>query len=162
MAQFDAFLKIDGVEGESEDSKHKNEIEVMSYSFGASNASSMAKGGGGGTGKAEVHDFMFTFTHGKASPKLFEFCLNGKHIPKAVLTNRKAGGDDPLEFLKLTLSDVFVTNYVAAGSGGEVLPGDHATLSFTKIEHEYKPQTATGTGGGQVKMGWDQKANKKL
>ncbi len=162
MAKFDAFLKIDGVEGESEDSKHKKEIEVLSFHFGASNASSMGMGGGGGTGKADVHDLSFSFTHGSASPKLFEFCCNGKHIPKAILTNRKAGGDDPLEFLKITLSDVFVTSYNAAGSTGADLPIDQATLSFTKIEHEYKPQTATGTGGGQVKMGWDVKANKKL
>jgi type VI secretion system secreted protein Hcp len=35
MAAADYFLKIDGIEGESNDSKHKAEIEIGSFSFGA-------------------------------------------------------------------------------------------------------------------------------
>ncbi len=34
MALFDAFLKIDGIKGESADAKHKGEIDVMSFSWG--------------------------------------------------------------------------------------------------------------------------------
>ena len=34
MAAIDYFLKLDGITGESEDSKHKGEIEVLSFSFG--------------------------------------------------------------------------------------------------------------------------------
>ena len=35
MAAVDYFLKIDGIEGESQDSKHKNEIDVQSWNWGA-------------------------------------------------------------------------------------------------------------------------------
>ena len=35
MALFDAFLKIDGIEGESQDAKHKSEIQLESFSWGA-------------------------------------------------------------------------------------------------------------------------------
>ena len=31
---FDAFLKIDGIPGESADAKHKDWIDVLSYGFG--------------------------------------------------------------------------------------------------------------------------------
>ena len=31
---FDAFLKVDGITGESTDHKHKGEIEVLSFSWG--------------------------------------------------------------------------------------------------------------------------------
>ncbi len=31
MAQFDYFLKITGIDGESKDHKHKNEIEIHSW-----------------------------------------------------------------------------------------------------------------------------------
>ena len=31
----DYFLKIDGIEGESQDAKHKGEIEVESFGWGA-------------------------------------------------------------------------------------------------------------------------------
>ena len=34
MAANDYFLKLDGISGESTDSKHKGEIEVLSFSFG--------------------------------------------------------------------------------------------------------------------------------
>ena len=40
----DNFLKIDGIEGESKDSKHPKEIEVPSYSWGVSNSGTMATG----------------------------------------------------------------------------------------------------------------------
>src|SRR5256885_2098026 len=51
MAVVDYFLKIEGVEGESQDSKHKDEIQVLSWSLGEQQAGTMAFGGGGaGTG----------------------------------------------------------------------------------------------------------------
>ena len=34
MAAIDYFLKLDGITGESMDSKHKGEIELLSFSFG--------------------------------------------------------------------------------------------------------------------------------
>ncbi len=34
MAVVDYFLKIDGIEGESQDAKHKGEIDVESWSWG--------------------------------------------------------------------------------------------------------------------------------
>lgn len=162
MAQVDYFLKIDGIEGESEDSKHKKEVEVLSFSWGAVNSGSMGIGSGGGTGKVSIQDLHFTFRHCCASPKLADFCCSGKHIPKAILVCRKAGGDEPLEYLKLTLHDLMVSSYQLGGSQGDILPIDQVSLNFSKIEDEYKPQTATGTGSGQVKFGWDVKGHKKL
>ncbi|MBV8585847.1 MAG: type VI secretion system tube protein Hcp, partial [Verrucomicrobia bacterium] len=38
----DYFLKIDGIEGESKDSKHQNEIEIGSFSFGATQTGSFS------------------------------------------------------------------------------------------------------------------------
>ncbi len=35
MAAIDYFLKIDGIDGESQDDKHKNEIDLDSWSWGA-------------------------------------------------------------------------------------------------------------------------------
>ena len=46
MATVDFFLKIEGIEGESEDRAHKGEIEILSWSWGVTNAGT--SGGGGG------------------------------------------------------------------------------------------------------------------
>ncbi len=50
MAAVDYFLKIDGIEGESNDHKHKGEIEILSWSMGATQSGTHAFGGGGGAG----------------------------------------------------------------------------------------------------------------
>ena len=39
MALFDAFLKIEGIEGESPDAKHKGEIQLESFSWSESQTS---------------------------------------------------------------------------------------------------------------------------
>jgi len=158
----DIFLKLDGIEGESEDSKHKNEIQVETYSGGVSNPTSMGHGTGGGVGKAQHQDVHFTATVGKASPKLFLACSGGDHIPKAVFTFRKAGKDQQ-EYLKVTLSDVMVSSvsFQDHSAGGD-LAHESVSLAFTKIEQEYKPQKADGTLGGAIQSGWDLKANKKV
>ena len=36
---FDAFLKLDGVKGESFDNTHKGEIDILSFSWGVSQTS---------------------------------------------------------------------------------------------------------------------------
>jgi polygalacturonase len=45
---FDAFLKIDGIPGESTDDKHKDWIEILSYSFDIDQPSSATDSSAGG------------------------------------------------------------------------------------------------------------------
>jgi type VI secretion system secreted protein Hcp len=160
MAAADYFLKIDGIEGESQDSKHKAEIEIQSFSFGATQTGSFAAGGGGGAGKVSMQDFHFTVPVNKSSPKLMLACASGQHIKKAVLTVRKAGKEQQ-EYLKYTFSDILVSSYQTGGGGGDVMPVDQISLNFAKIEQEYKEQKADGTLAGSVKSGWDLKQNKE-
>lgn len=161
MAQTDFFLKIDGVQGESTDDKHKNEIDVLSWSWGESNAGSFGSGGGGGSGKVQMQDLHFTMKVNKASPVLMVSCATGKHIAKAELVARKAGGSQE-EYLKITLADVMVTSYQTGGSGSDTLPVDQMALGYTRIEMEYKPQDEKGKMGSPVKAGWDRAKNVKI
>lgn len=162
MAQVDYFLKIDGIEGESTDHKHKAEIDVESWSWGETQTGTHATGGGGGAGKVSMQDFHFVMKYNKSSPKLMLACASGQHIPKAVLVCRKAGGEQE-EYLKVSMSDLLVSSYQSGGSsGGDIVPTDQISLNFSKVEFEYKEQTAKGTLGGTVKAGWDVKANKKV
>jgi type VI secretion system secreted protein Hcp len=162
MAAVDYFLKIDGIEGESADSKHKSEIDVQSFSWGETQSGTFAAGGGGGAGKVAMQDFHFVMQVNKASPKLMLACANGQHIPKAVLTCRKAGKEQQ-EYMKWTFSDVLVSSYQTGGSAnGDILPVDQISLNYAKVEVEYKEQKADGTLGGAVKAGWDLKQNKQV
>ena len=162
MAVVDYFLKIDGMEGESNDSKHKNEIQVESFSFGATQAGTFAHGSGGGAGKVSMQDFHFTQKVNKASPKLALACATGQHIKKAVLTARKAGGTQQ-DFYVVTFTDLLVSSYQIGGSGhGDTVPIDQISLNFAKIEWKYQLQDDKGNVGNPVMAGYDLKQNKKL
>ena len=162
MALVDFFLKIDGIDGESKDSKHKDDIELESWSWGQTNSSTGHSGGGHGAGKVSAQDFHFVMKVNKASPKLILACAGGDHIPKAVLVARKAGKDQQ-EFLKYTFTNVFVSSFQTGGAAaGDVVPLDQISLGYVKMEVEYKEQQKDGTLAGPVKSGWNYQENKKV
>jgi type VI secretion system secreted protein Hcp len=156
----DYFLKIDGIDGESTDSKHKGEIELASFSWGMAQSGQPGRGGGRGAGKAEFQDFHFVARTSKASPKLFLACASGQHVKSALLTCRRSG-QSPLEFLKYKLSEVLVSSFVSGGSTPEE-PFDQVSLNFAKIDMQYTPQGKDGKAQPSVRGAWDLKANKKL
>ena len=122
MALVDYFLKIDGIQGESQDKTHKNEIEIESFSWGANQTGTASRGGGMGAGKVQMQDFHFVMSVNKASPKLMLACANGEHIKNAILTCRKAGKEQQ-EYLKITFTDLLVSNYQTNGTGAaDIVP----------------------------------------
>lgn len=159
MAQ-DIFLKIEGIDGESQDAAHKNEIEVLEWTWKVLQESTMHGGSGGGSGKATVEDLTFTHSADKSSPNLMKYCLTGKHIPEAKLTVRKAGGN-PLEYLKITMNDVIVTKVQPGGSNKEMGIKEIVSLAFSKVKQEYAVQNAQGGSAGAITAGYDIKGNKE-
>src|SRR3972149_11880147 len=146
FAAVDMFIKIDTIDGESKDKAHPNEIQLESWSFGASQSGSMAMGGGGGAGKVSLHDFSVTKHIDKSSPKLFEALVTGKHLKDATFVIRKAGGE-PLEYLKITLTDVLVSSYSTGGASGDDRPMESVSFNFAQIKMSYVEQDATGRAG---------------
>jgi type VI secretion system secreted protein Hcp len=162
MAVVDYFLRIDGIEGESSDDKHQGSIDLASWNWGATQKGTHADGGGGGAGKVSMNDFQFTMKASKATPKLILACASGEHFKKAVLTCRKAGKGGQ-EYLKFTFEDLLVSAYHTGGNGGsDVVPLDHVSINFAKLQVEYRPQNADGSVGAKVMAGWDLKANKAM
>jgi type VI secretion system secreted protein Hcp len=157
----DMFLKIKGIEGESKDDKHKDWIDVLSWGWGATQQGSAGQMGGAGAGKVNVQDLHVTKPVDKSSPDLFLKCATGEHYDDAVLACHKAGGS-PLEYLKITMTEVFITSVQHGGSqGGDALV-ENVTLNFAKVKVEYTEQTDKGAAGAQPKANFDIKANKKL
>jgi type VI secretion system secreted protein Hcp len=161
VAAIDYFLKLDGISGESRDSKHKGEIEVLSFSFGETHPGGAGFGGGGGAGKVQMSDFSFTARTSKASPQLFLSCAQGKHLKQAILTVRKAGGSQQ-EYLIIKLNDVLVSAYSLGSGDAESEPHDAFSLNFVKLSYDYKPQKADGSLDAPVHAGWDLSKNVKI
>jgi len=157
----DMFIKIGALKGESKDNTHKGEIDILAWSWGMSNSGSAHVGGGAGSGKVNVQDLSFTKYIDLSSPDLMLACCNGKHFDNAFLTVRKAG-EQPLEYLKIKLTEVLVTSVSTGGSGGEDRLTENVTLSFAKVNVDYTEQSEKGGEGGKPKMGWDIAANVKL
>lgn len=153
-----AFLAIDGIEGESTDASHPKTIEIESWSFGETQSSTIS-GGGGGAGKVSMQDFHFvTKTVDKSSPKLFLAGATGEHIKDATLYVRKAGSSS--DYLVIKLTDILVSSYQTGGSGGSDIPTESVSLNFAKIQVSYTGMDAEGKLLPAVDAGWDLLANK--
>jgi type VI secretion system secreted protein Hcp len=150
----DMFLKLDDVKGESKDSKHKEEIDVLAWSWGLSQSGSTHTGTGGGAGKVNVQDISITKHVDKSSPNLLKFCCNGKHFKECVLTVRKAG-EQPVEYIKLTLKEVIISSVSTGGSGGEDHLTENVSLNFAEFKFEYTPQKDDGSAGSAIEAHWN-------
>jgi type VI secretion system secreted protein Hcp len=156
----DIFIKIGDLKGESVDDKHKEEIQVLAWSWGMSQSGTTHMGTGAGSGKVAVQDLSFTHYIDKVTPNLMLACANGKHFSEALLTVRKAG-EKPLEYLKITMTDLIVTSVTTGGSGGEDRLTENVSLNFAKFKVEYTPQKKDGSGDAPITVGWDIAANVK-
>jgi type VI secretion system secreted protein Hcp len=157
----DMFLKIDDVKGESADDKHKDMIDVLAWSWGMSQSGTTHMGGGGGAGKVSVQDISLTKYVDKSSPNLILAACNGKHFKEALLTVRKAG-EKPLEYIKITMKEVLVSNISTGGSGGEDRLTENITLNFAEFKVEYTPQKPDGSGDAAVEAAWNIAKNVKV
>ena len=138
---YDAFLKLDDVNGEVQDSQFEKWIEVDSFSWGVSQSGTVAGGTGGGAGKVSFQDLHITKPTDKSSAALFLKCATGQHFQKCQLYVRKAGGDASgasSVFLKIEMDDVLVSSVEFEGAAqGDDRPSEDVTLNFTKIFYEY-------------------------
>ena len=158
-SQVDAFLDINGIQGESTNSAHPNTIEIDSWSFGETQSGTVF-GGGGGAGKVTIQDMHFvTKKIDKSSPKLFLAAATGEHIPDATLYVRKAGAS--FDYLKITMTDVIVSSFQTGGSGSSEIPTESVSLNFAKIKFEYKGTDTDGSPLPPISGGWDIISEKK-
>lgn len=157
----DMFLELDGIKGEAQDKKHAGKIDIDAFSFGVHQSGTSGRGGGAGAGKADFQDLSITKKVDKSSPILMLACATGKHIAKATLFVRKAGGKQE-EYYKIVMTDLLVSSFQNSGADGANVPMESVSLNYAKIEFEYFPQNADGTMGGKVASGYDLKTNQKV
>jgi len=154
----DMFLKLDGVEDESKDGTYSGEIDILGWNWGATQTGTAHRGGGAGTGKVSYQDITVQKYPSKSTPVVLQHLSSGKHFPTATLICRKSG-EEPLEYLKIEMENVFITSYQTGGSAGTELPIESVSLNFEKFKLIYEPQDEKGGGSGAVEFGWDIAAN---
>jgi type VI secretion system secreted protein Hcp len=163
MADTFFFLKLEGIEGESQDSDHSGQIDVLSFSESILNAGTYDAGTGGNTGKAVYSDVNFTKYVDKSSPTLRQYCGLGTQINTATLSCNKQAGDKKVEYWKITMHNVVITSIQSSGSGGSQDPiPESLSFNFAGIEFDYTQQSNTGDAMGTTHFGRDVQKNTNL
>jgi type VI secretion system secreted protein Hcp len=159
MAQVDAFLRLDGIKGESIDSAHKGEIEILNWSWSLTNSGSAHYGQGMGSGKVQVGDIHILKRVDSSTPILMKACTTGQHIGTGTLTVRKSGGK-ALEYFKVDIGNILVSSVRPSSDPNSPQLLEDVALNFGTFQVTYTPQDTQGSGGATVDFGYDIQQNK--
>lgn len=158
----DAYLKIEGINGESEDDRHKNWIEVSNvlYAVNQPRAETVSTAGGLTSGRAELFPVNFTKLADIASPVLLQTCAAGKTIPKAVFEFMRADSDGkPIPYFKIELENLMIAS-ITPDSGDGGLIQERVQVAYARIKWNYQRQSIWGGAQGNTSGGWECSANK--
>ena len=161
----DAYLQLDGIQGEATESNHEHWIPLIQISHGIEQQASKRTPGETRTVLASSkHDPIQVGKRiDKSSPLLHERCCSGKTIPKATIELLKDAGDKRVPYLKYELTDVIVAGIkFNANHADEEEPNETVDLKYQTIKWVYSATDASGSVTGNVPAGWDLKGNKKL
>lgn len=139
---FDAYLKIEGIAGESDRKGYENSVEIMSFSWGASNSVSHSAVSGQSAGRATSQSLSITKAFDKASPLFLKLLTLGKVTPKAELHCLKGTGSQQEPYLVIRLENVFVESLSWSSGSEEAV--EHVSLAFSKVSVSYKLQDTAG------------------
>lgn len=159
----DAFLKIEGIPGESLDAQFSDWIDMEDFDVGASQSASATttSSGGASCGRARMSDLFFRKAVDKATPKLHEACCSGKHFKEVKIALNRAGADK-VKYMEIALEEVIVSSVSLTGNGSVDggFPSGVVRLNYARIKMAYIQQKRSdGSGGGQVVGDWDSVAN---
>lgn len=155
------YVKIDEIKGESTVEKYKDQIEALNFSYSCYQPVSEARSGSiHTTGRANHGTFNFSKYTDIASADICATMWQGKTLPSAVVTVVTNNGDEVIEYLVITLSNIVISNFSLHG-GGNSVSSEEVSLSFSKIKVEYRNQGEDGSTPGNKPAEWDLATEKK-
>lgn len=160
----DAFVKIDGIPGETTDDGHKEWIQVRQIEHIMSQKASPSTVDAGGitAAKPEHQPLRIRKFIDKASPVLAEQCASGKHIPTVTIEFMRSSGNTRVKFMKIDLAEAIVSKIEQDGKeAGDDVPSEWVSFSYGKIKWSYITHSRSGDPGGTVPGGWDLTKNIK-
>ena len=175
-----AYVKFEGIDGESKDTVHENWSEIVSFNQGIHKPGGGATGTTRRTGEVILDDIVIIKQVDKSSPKLAEAICTGKVFPKVEihLTGPSEGSTCQGTFFTYELKNVRITSYTVSGSNplayalvalapditmpstGPFIvqavdaPLEEVSLSFEEIKVTYKECDSSGNSKGNVEYTW--------
>jgi len=151
-------VKIDDINGESNQVEHEDEIEIFGLSFMTSQMSRQATVG---KGRTRTRATMSPITVNKfldsASPYLLLASLQGKSFPDVVITLSKNSGPSRLDYLVITLENVTISGVDATYGGPDStgLEQEKISFQFESIKMLYIEQNNDGSDGDEHEIEYD-------
>jgi type VI secretion system secreted protein Hcp len=155
----DIFLAIDGIPGDSTDTRHKNQISIESFAFLAKRPSTRT------TGAVRFSGLRLDKVYDVSSPRLLSAATSGRHLKSATVTF--STGSDPAGTNVLTykLSDVAVSSYAQGGANPDTKPlgslEEEIGLTPARVQVTEKTFGADGSPGPVVTSNWQVPKSKR-
>ena len=175
-----AYVKFDGIDGESKNEGHENWSEIVSFIQAISTPSGGAMGTARRSGEAISEDIVIVKQIDKSSPKLAEKMCAGEIFPKVEihLTGPSDCSTCERTFYAYELKNVMITSYEVSGSnplayslitpapdvtmpsGGPFIvqavdaPVEELSLNFEEIKVTYTECDSSGKTKGNVEYSW--------
>jgi type VI secretion system secreted protein Hcp len=175
-----AYIKFDGIDGESQNEGHEGWSEIVSFSQPISQPGGGATGPTRRRGDVVIEDIVVVKELDKASPKLAESICKGKVFPKVEihLTGPSEGSTCRGTYYAYELKNVIITNYKVTGSNplayaliapapditmpysGPFIvqavdaPMEELSLNFEEIKVTYTECDSSGKSKGNVEYSW--------
>ena len=156
-AQGAAYIKFDGVDGESQDKDHKAWSDLLSFS------QAVHQPGGGATGQSRrrgdviLDDIVIVRQLDKSSPKLAESVMLGKVFPSILVNFTRDTDEGRVTYYRYELKNVMVTSYsvnIQVDDAGNDVPVEQFSLNFEEIKVTYTETDNTGGKKGNIEYSW--------
>ena len=149
-----AYIKFDGIDGESKDKGHAKWSDLDSFSQTVHKPGAGATGAARRRGSVMLEDIQCTKLLDKSSPKIAEAVCKGKVFPKVEIHTTVSTTDSGREtYYKYELKNVMVTSYTVSG-GSQDKPHEQFSLNFEEIKVTYTEMDEKGSKKGDVAYGW--------
>jgi type VI secretion system secreted protein Hcp len=157
----DAYLRFDGIKGESQDHAHKEWIEIsgVRWAIQQPKSATASTAGGHTAERAELSEVSFEKLCDLSSPILMQTCAMGKTIPKATLEFMRADGDgNPIKYFEIELDNVLIGT-ISPILGVGILQKSIG-LKFSQVRWRYTQQRIAGSSAGNTAGGWNLATNR--
>ncbi|MDQ3131092.1 MAG: type VI secretion system tube protein Hcp [Acidobacteriota bacterium] len=138
--EFNYYLRLDGIKGESKATGHSGEIELLSYSMEQGNIAIHSGSGSATKQSVHIHTMHITKKMDLTTVKLMEYSASGKRIPTGKITIEKVLKDGSTKpFVIIDLEDITIPSYQPdQGVMQDGLPIGAFTIDFAKIKWAVK------------------------
>lgn len=155
MIAVSAFLRFEGVDGESAQKGHEQWIEVLAWDWEIEAESSWAQGGGASVGKPQPGALTWTHRFDRASIALMGRLASGQLLSRAELhLARRSEIRSSDTYLSAVMDGILLTRIATTGAedGSTV---QQVSMVFREISIDYRSQDRAGRLGDPVRFSWD-------